>query len=252
MIRSIRAEVLKVRSTRLWIGLAIGGLGLTGLATVLLLSLATTPEGRASGLQPLATAEDMRRLIFDAAGSLAFILVLATSMATAEFRYGTAVGTYLATPSRLRVVTAKVLAAAPIGFVYGAVAGGLVIVLAVGWLVAKGEAVPFGSPAVLGVVQVGLQGAYGAVLAVCFGVLVRSQLVAILGLLGWLFLIEPLLGALQPALAKWTPFTGAGAAFGNANPDVALFGIAAALALATAYLLAIGAAAVWAERRRDV
>ena len=252
MIRLVRAEVRKVRSTRLWIGLGLGGLGLTGLATLLLLSLANTDQGRLSGLHPVATAEDLRRLVFDAAGVLAFVLVLATTMATSEFRYGTAVGTYLATPSRMRVITAKALSAAPIGFVYGAVAGLVVVLLAVGWLAVKGEPVPFGSPAMTGVAQVGLQGAYGAVLAVCFGALVRSQLVAILGLLGWLFLIEPLATAVQPALTRWTPFAGVNGAFNSTtDPGVVLLGHLGALALAAAYVALLWAAAVWAERRRD-
>jgi hypothetical protein len=128
----------------------------------------------------------------------------------------------------------------------------VVVLLAVGWLAVKGESVPLGSPALTGIAQVGLQGAYGAVLAVCFGALVRSQLVAILGLLGWLFLNEPLAPAVQPALTRWTPFAGVnGALGGRTDPGVVLLGDVGALALAATYVALLWAAAVWAERRRD-
>jgi hypothetical protein len=204
VIRLVRAEVRKVRSTRLWIGLGLGGLGLTGLATLLLLSPANTDQGRLSGLHPVATAEDLRRLVFDAAGVLAFVLVLATTMATSEFRYGTAVGTYLATPSRLRVVTAKALAAAPIGFVYGAAAGLVVVLLAVGWLAAKGEPVPFGHPRSSASPRSACRAPTGpssrSVSARwCAANWSRSS--ACWGGCSW---TEPLATAVQPALTRWT------------------------------------------------
>jgi len=253
VIGLIRAELLKVRSTRLWFGLALGALALTALGTLALLAVANTAEGRIAGLQPIATAEDVRRLVFDASGSMAFILVLAATMATSEFRYGTAVGTYLATPARTRVITAKSMAAAPVGFVYAFGAAVLSLVLAAAWLAVKGDGMPFGSPVLLAMVQVGAQGAYGAVLALGIGALVRSQLVAILGLLGWLLVFEPLVTALLPKVARWTPFTGTGALFGSASDTgVALFGPLGAAALAAAYVVIVWAAAVWAEGRRDV
>jgi ABC-2 type transport system permease protein len=253
VIRLIHAELVKVRTTRLWFGLALGGLALTAVGTIALLAVANTAEGRLAGLQPVTTAEDVRRLLFDASGSMAFILVLAATMATAEFRYGTAVGTYLATPSRARVISAKSLAAAPVGFVFGVGAAALSLLLAAGWIAVKGDAMPFGSPVVIAVVQLGVQGAYGAVLALGFGALVRSQLVAILGLLGWLFVFEPLVTGLLPKTAKWAPFTGPGELFGRtADPSVVLFGRPGAAALAAAYIAIVWAAAVWAERRRDV
>jgi ABC-2 type transport system permease protein len=252
-MRLIRAELLKVRTTRLWFGLALGALGLTAVGTIALLAVMNTTEGRLAGLEPITTGEDLRQLLFAASGSMAFILVLAATMATSEFRYGTAVGTYLATPSRARVIAAKSLAAAPVGFLFGFGAAVLSLVLAVGWLAVKGDATPFGSLVVIAVVQLGVQGAYGAVLALGFGALVRSQLVAILGLLGWLFVFEPLVTGLLPKVAKWAPFTGPGELFGRtADPNVVLFGRPGAAVLAAAYIALFWAAAVWAERRRDV
>ena len=58
----------------------------------------TRPRAGSPGCSRSRPREDVRQLVFDASGSMAFILVLAATMATSEFRYGTAVGTYLATP----------------------------------------------------------------------------------------------------------------------------------------------------------
>ena len=36
----------------------------------------------------------------------------------------------------------------------------------------------------------------------------RSQLIAILGVLGWTLVVESLVGAILPATVKWFPFSG--------------------------------------------
>ena len=253
MIALVRAEWWKVRSTRLWVGLSLGGLGLTAAGTLLLLSILNTEQGRQAGLHPIQTAEDLRTLVFSASGAFAFVLVLAATMATSEYRYGTAAGTYLATPDRTRVVTAKTLAAVPIGFAYGVAAASLSLLLAIIWLSATGDVRPLGLPVGLAVLQVGLDCAYGAALAVGIGLALRSQLVSILGLLGWLFVIEPLASALLPDVARYTPFGGAEGLFGaTTDTDVTLLSRPASAALVIAYLVGVWLAAVWLERRRDV
>jgi hypothetical protein len=85
---------------------------------------------------------------------------------------------------------------------------------------------------------------------VCVGAAIRSQLVAILGLLGWMFVVEPLATALVPAIKRWAPFTGVQGAFGA--PDPGLFDHLAAGALMVLYVASAAAVAVWLERRRDV
>jgi ABC-2 type transport system permease protein len=253
MMYLVRAELLKVRTTRLWIGLLLAGLGLTALGTVLLLAVTSSAEGTAAGLEPIRTAEDVRELVFSGAGSLAFVLVLAATMATSEFRYGTVASTYLATPSRGRVISAKTLAAAPIGFGYGAVAAAASVLIAAVWLTAHGDALPFGTPVLVAIGQVGLQCAYGAAIAVGVGAALRSQLMSILGLLGWLFVIEPLTTALVPRFARWAPFARVGRLLGGAsNVQAELFGPFGAAVLALTYVAAIWASAVWFESRRDV
>jgi hypothetical protein len=250
----LRAELLKVRSTRLWIGLALGAVGFTALVSLLLLSVAGTAEGAAAGLQRIATTDDLRSFVFATEGSLAFVLVLAATMATTEFRYGTATLTYLATPSRARVFGGKAAAGAAVGFVFGVAAAAVGLVVAALWLAAHGSHVPFDASVAGALGQVGLHAAYGALLAVAFGTLVRSQVVSILGLLGWIFILEPVIVGIVPRLARWTPFTGAQPMFGATgnNTTAALFGSVGALLLACAYVGVFAVAAIAVERRRDV
>ena len=254
MIDLVRAELLKVRTTRLWIGMAIGAVGLTGVSTILFLALANSANAQASasGLHPIVTTEDLRTLVFQASGTLAFVLVLAATMATSEFRYGTASGTYLAVPSRMRVISAKSIAAAVVGLLYGVAAAAMTVLIAAVWLAVDGKSVPIGASVLGAIGQEGLRCAYGAALAVGVGAALRSQLVSILGLLGWLFIVEPLGVALLPRVAKFMPFAGVGGAFGHGNESVVLFGWVASLGLAVVWIASVWASAVWLERDRDV
>lgn len=252
MIELVRAELLKVRSTRLWIGMAIGAVGLTGVSTILFLALSNSANAQANGVHPIVTTDDLRSLVFQASGTLAFVLVLAATTATAEFRYGTASGTYLAVPSRARVISAKTFAGAIVGLLYGMAAAAMTVVIAVIWLAVDGRSVPVGASVIGAIGQEGLRCAYGAALAVGVGAALRSQLVAILGLLGWLFIVEPLGTALVPRSATFMPFAGVSGAFGHATETAALFGWAGSLALAAVWVASVWASAVSLERTRDV
>jgi len=248
--RLIGAELLKVRTTRLWIGLAIGGAGLVAIASFAVLAVAGTAQGIANGLGAITTVADVQKVVWGGAVMAFFAVVLAATMATGEFRYGTVGATYLATSSRAQVIGSKLLAAIPIGAAFGLIGGILPVVIAFGWFAAKGDTMPFGAGVPIASAEVVLQCAYGAAIAVCVGAAIRSQLIAILGLLGWNFVLEPLVSALVPSIKPWTPFTGVPGAFGQPDPHV--FGHAAAAGLMVLYVAIALVVAVSLERRRDV
>src|SRR5690242_10874674 len=81
MIAQIRAELLKIRSTRTTIGLILGMIALILLFT-LLTGLLTHPSG-------LASREDQRQLL--SLGSLAgvFSALAGVLLVTSEYRFGT-------------------------------------------------------------------------------------------------------------------------------------------------------------------
>lgn len=250
MIGLVRAELLKVRSTRLWIGLLVGGMLLFGASAILLLALAGTEQGREAGLEAIRTTADVRTIVYGGAQAYLFVLVLAATMATAEFRYSTAAGTYLTMPVRDRVVTAKVLAAVPIGAGFGLLAGLLSLAIVVVWFAVKGGGPSIDASVWIAVAEDGLQCAFAGMLGVALGMAIRNQVVAILVVLGWTLVVEPLVAGLLPDLMRWMPLTGAAGAFGPENPD--LLARPAAALLMLGYVVAAWAVALVLERRRDV
>src|SRR6202044_306484 len=121
MIAQIKAELLKIRSTRTTIGLILGM-----IALVLLFTLLTGLLSHSSGL---ASREDQRELL--SVGSLAsvFSALAGVLLVTSEYRYGTIRPTILFNPVRSHVLAAKVLAGALAGVVFG------VLGEAIGWAI---------------------------------------------------------------------------------------------------------------------
>ena len=250
MITLVRAELLKLRTTRLWLVLLVVGVAVVGLIVVAV--LASSPDGsRGSGP---ARPEDGRRSsdvahIGGIAATLA--LVLGATMTTSEYRYGTAGITYLATPRRARVVTAKMLAAVPVGALFGLIGASVPLLVALAWFAVKGNTVPLDHTVPLEILQIGLQALFGAVMGVAVGAVLRNQVAAIVGLLVWVLVVESILSSLIPVTAKWLPFSGAAGAFSSQASD-RLFARPEAGLLMAAYVVLGWAAAVWFERHRDV
>jgi ABC-type transport system involved in multi-copper enzyme maturation permease subunit len=253
VIRLVRVELVKLVTTRLWWVLLAVAVAM--IALIIVLVLATPPGGdpQAHSLHDLATVNDVLQLISIGGISATFALVLGVTMSTSEYRYGTAGTTYLAVPRRARVVSAKILAAAPVGAVFGLIGGSVPLLVALLWFAVKGGSVPLDGRVPIQILEIGLQAAFGAVMGVAIGTVLRNQVAAIVGLLVWVLVVESLLGALIPATAKWFPFSGAAGAFSPqtqsghhllARPEAAL--------LMAAYVAAAWFAAIWFERRRDV
>lgn len=253
MIRLVRVELLKVRSTRLWIGLVLPALGFAALGAILRFALVGTPEGEQAGLTEVRTVADMRDVVLSGGAVTLFALVLGATSATSEFRYRTMAGTFLATPRRWTVVAAKSASSALIGGSLGLAGALLPLAIGVSWLVIEGRAVPYDSSVAWAIFGVLGESAYCAVLGAGVGTAVRSQLVAILSLLGWLIVVEPLAGALVPSLIRWMPFAGADGLFGRtATTPGEVFGPVTASVLVAGYVVCAVTAGIWSAERKDV
>ena len=251
MIRLIRVELLKLRTTRMWIVMLGVGVALVTLIIVLVLASKPGQDPQAQSLHQLKTVADVRMLldIGGIAGELA--LVIGVTMATSEYRYATAGVTYLATPRRPRVVTAKMLAAAPVGALFGLVGGCVPLLIALVWFAAKGDHVPLDHTVPLEILQLGFAATYGAVMGVAVGAVIRNQVAAVVGLLVWVLAVENIVSGLIPVTAKWFPFNGAAGAFSSQASD-RLFARPEAALLMAAYIVVGWTLAVSFERRRDV
>ena len=111
MIAQIRAELLKIRSTRTMIGLILGMIALVLLIT-LLTGFLTRPIG-------LASREDQRELLSLSSFTAVFSALAGVLLVTSEYRYGTIRPTFLFNPVRSHVLTAKAVAGALAGLALG-------------------------------------------------------------------------------------------------------------------------------------
>ena len=250
MIGLIGVEVAKVRTTRLWIGLLLGALGLTALGAVVTLAIAGTPDGLEAGITPIETVDDVRDFIATASIAGVFALVLGAITMTTEHRHGTLAGTFLATPTRWPVVVAKVLGSAVAGFAFGVLASLVPLVAVAVTFAVDGEGVPFGSAVVVAILAVGAGAAFSAAMGAAVGAALRSQLIAILGVLGWGLVVESLISAIVPGAIRWLPFTGLPTALTQSTPD--LFSPAVAGLLMALYLSIASAVGIAVTVARDV
>ena len=133
-----------------------------------------------------------------------FAIIIGILLMANEFRHGTAVATFLSRPNRARVLLAK--------FVIAALSGALVMVLSA--LAAIAVTAPIltlfpnaaepsdGIFADLLLASL-LSGVVLGVVGVALAALVRSQVIAIVGSLVYLFLIDPILVAVLPDIGRW-------------------------------------------------
>ncbi len=241
MMPQIRAELLKVRSTRTTIGLLIGMIALIVLFTVL--------TGLLSHSYGLAGKENQRQLL--SLGSLAgvFSALAGALLVTSEYRYGTIRPTILFNPARSSVLTAKIVAGALAGIAFGIVGEALGWAIGVVILEARGITIALSSSDVLllvlgGLAGVALWGAIGAAI----GTIVRNQVGAIITLLAWGFVVDSLLFGLVPSVGRFTPTRAADAMMGLKTDHLLSPGAGAVVLVAWAAVLAIIGIVLTAQR----
>ena len=210
--RLVRIELLKLTSTRLTYGLLATSVGLTLLWTTLDASRAGTPSGPAA----LTGYTGQASIITGGVWGLILAAVLGVTISSGEFRHNTATLTYLATPSRCRVLAAKAAAGGIAAAAFGL--AGYVITLAVGlsFVAAHGYHLAIGAGTLT---DWGLGHLVGAallgVIGVVVGSLVRSQFATVIGVFVWTIIIESLIGGLFSSARPYLPYTAATALAGT-------------------------------------
>jgi len=226
MIRLIRVELLKLRTTRLTYGLLATAAVLTGVFAV----IEAARAGSGSGPAPLSTASGLNDVITAGIWALVLATVMGVTVSSGEFRHGTATLTYLATPHRGRVLTAKAVAGACAGAVFGL--AGYVMALGVGlsFVAARGYHVAIGDATLVRYAIGHIVGtALLAAIGVGVGSLVRSQLAGVIGVFAWTIVIESILGGLFTSIRPYLPYTAASTLSGT-SPGGSAFGPAHGLA----------------------
>jgi ABC-2 type transport system permease protein len=243
VISQLRAELLKVRSTRTTVGLVIGMIGLT-LLIVILTGLLSHPHG-------LSSKKDQLGLLSPGGVALIFSSLAGVLLVTSEYRYGTIHPTFVFTPQRSTVLSAKLTAGLLTGLVFGTVS--IALAVGIGSLILSARGIPSslsgGDIALLvlgGLAGIALRGAFG----VGLGAIVRSQVTAMVGLLAWDFVINGLLFGLAPSVGRFMPTTAANALMGLKTTH--LLSPAAGGAVLVGWTALLALAGLVLTQRRDV
>jgi ABC-2 type transport system permease protein len=185
MTSLIRSELLKLRTARSFIILSCLGIGL-----ITLLSLATSLFANYSPDDPTPGLD----LISNASTVALFTLMLGVLSVTTEYRSGSIASTLLVEPNRVRVLAAKLIAVVAAGAAMALFTA--VVALLIGEAILPGRDYQLGlSDAEVIELIAGTTAAGGlmAALGAGIGALVRAQTGAIVGVLVYLFVVEPLL-----------------------------------------------------------
>ena len=247
MSRQIAAEFLKLRTTRTAVALIGSVLGIV----VLISTLATFTGDFDSG------NFNARDLLGISGFSQLIALVLGILAVTTEIRHGTVTPTLIATPDRVRLMVAKLVANGLAGMLLGAVAVGVCSAIVLIGLNARDIPTGLAGDDVTRVVigQI-VAGGLWACLGVGLGALIGNQVGAIVGALAWTFLLENLL-TIVPGFGEEVQkygINGASNGLGNLetqNTGDVLGQVPGGLLLA-AYALAFVVAGTLLLRRRDI
>jgi hypothetical protein len=213
MNRLIRAELLKMRTTRTFYAMSLAALALAPISVAATILNAGSPGTDTA----LTTTRTLRAVMSVASSGSPLVLVLGILIMAGESHHKTLTSTLLVTPNRRAVVAAKLIAATLVGFVLAIAAAVLAVAVAVPWLTSKDVHVNLFGGDVAPVLAGGIAAtALYALVGVGLGSVVRNQTAAIVGSLVWLFVLEGTLVVVVPRVGRWFP-GGAAAALSAAS-----------------------------------
>lgn len=264
---SVRAELLKFFTTRLWWGMAIAVV-VVGAAFATAFAFLLTSDavrGGPGGGGPTVPVTDvaLAKTVFTGGIQVGYLLTLAIGVLTvgSEYRHKTITGTFLAQPRRTTVMAAKVVALLVLGVFYGVLSLLASVAAGTAILVGKGYS-PFADPSIwrtlaLSLLVLGLWALIGLGVAI----LVPNQVAALLIAVGVAWIVDPVVGgliSLTETGAKITPYLPSQATSAMLE-STGGFGVSAnALSWWAAALVLVGYAAVmaglgvWRTLRSDI
>ena len=146
MTGALRAELLKLRTTRLVA--AMTGLAVALTALIGVLEAVTSGTGKGMAIPSLATAGGLRDNLASTGFALLAAALLGVVITSGEFRLKTATDTYLDQPDRGRVLAAKAITAAAAGGVLGTAAAATATGVALGFAASRGYPFALSGPAI--------------------------------------------------------------------------------------------------------
>jgi ABC-2 type transport system permease protein len=245
MSRQIRSELLKLRTARSFlvvIGLGIAFVVVISLVTALKADYSHLSHGRSEpGVDQISTASVV---IF-------FTLMLGVLAVTTEYRHGSIASTLLVEPSRPRLLAAKLVAASAAGGIIALLTGAICLGIGAAILPGRGFSLGLDGKLVIELLAgMAVGGVLMAAIGVGIGALLRKQTAAVVGILVYLLLLEPLItqvavkaldrfsiGNALSELTATAAVNGVDNPFGQVTGGLLLAGYAALLVLAGALVM---------------
>jgi ABC-2 type transport system permease protein len=235
-----KAEITKLITTRAAIGLLIGAVAINVLAVVM-----PAENAIAEFSKPL---QEQQWVFIVGTLMRVFLLVLGIRAVTDEFRHGTITPSLLVAPRRGRLVGAKVIALAGAGVIVAAAAGAALMGTALSVAALNGATLNIDAGDWSTFAGMILSGALWPVIGVGLGLIVRSQVAAIVGGILWLMAIEEMVRGRLDDLGNYLPGQ-AGLGLAISPTEGVLLSTALILAV---YALAAAAVGALVMGRRDV
>jgi ABC-2 type transport system permease protein len=201
MIRLVRAEFVKLRTTQVWFWLLLAAVAVT---TLLLVAQLAPHDG-------VTNDDDVYNVFTSSGTAYVVVFVLGVLGVTTEYRYQTITPTVLTTPSRWTLVTAKMIAYALLGAIYALICVIVQLAVALPWLSTKHIHVSLTEnhiPAAL--LGVFLVVALFGIVGLGIGALLRNQIVAVSVGVIFLLVIQNVLVAI-PGVKYAFPYLPGGA-----------------------------------------
>lgn len=196
--RQVHSELLKLFTTRLWWGMAIGVfVGGAAFSTLFAILYANDLLGEAAGPggAPVGDETQIVNTVYTAGIGIGYLLLLTIGVIQigSEYRHKTITGTFLATPRRARVMLAKVIALLVIGAGYAVVSMVGSVSFGATTLALLGKD-PFPSTEVIRTLLLSLLvlGLW-ALIGLGVGILIPNQIAALLIGVGVAWIVEPIL-----------------------------------------------------------
>jgi ABC-2 type transport system permease protein len=201
VVRLIRAEFLKLRTTQVWFWLLLAALAISSLIAV----------GSLAGKEGVHTQSDVPDIFGNANGASMVVFVLGVLGVTTEFRYQTITATVLTTPSRWALITAKLVSYALVGAAYALLCIGAQAAIAAPWLSSRNVEFSLSDSKLRHVIfGVFLIHTLFAIIGIGFGALLRNQIVAVTVGVIFLAVLENIILAIPVIKHAW-PYTPSGA-----------------------------------------
>ncbi|WP_168703144.1 ABC transporter permease subunit [Gordonia paraffinivorans] len=194
MKAALVAEYRKFTSTRMWWVLLIAMVAyLAFIGAVLAFSM--TVEGDSMSGPVLLSGGDLARSIYALTSPIGYVfaLVIGSLAVTGEFRHKTITASLLVEPRRGVLLGAKLLAGIPIGALYGVLGTLAVVATAAPVLAFAGDGAYLGEGATIRVIVLSMVVMIlWTMMGVAFGAVVSNQVAAIVILLAFTQLVEPI------------------------------------------------------------